>query len=193
MNLKNIIVTIYLVFVSCIAMWFVKSEQNHIPYKTQSYNVGSWIQNSFSGWITSSGSEQEEKITSTTYSSETQRIIQRSRMMLIPFKPELAPKCIYNWKEYERPSYGICSDKPWHAWECIEWYEEYNNQCEKSYRSGNGKCLIKWNISFKTGEKIYHLPEDSYYQSTVINSQYWERYFCTEKSAESYWFRGSRY
>jgi hypothetical protein len=44
-------------------------------------------------------------------------------------------------------------------------------------------CVIKGNISFNTGEKIYHLPGDSYYNATTINPDFGERWFCTEAEA----------
>lgn len=44
-------------------------------------------------------------------------------------------------------------------------------------------CDIKGNISFNTGEKIYHVPGGYYYDSTVINPAYGERWFCTEAEA----------
>ena len=44
-------------------------------------------------------------------------------------------------------------------------------------------CLIKWNISFESWEKIYHLPGCWNYNDTVINENYWERRFCSETEA----------
>ena len=44
-------------------------------------------------------------------------------------------------------------------------------------------CEIKGNISIDTGEKIYHVPGQEFYESTVINSEFGERYFCTEQEA----------
>ncbi|MEK7560442.1 MAG: hypothetical protein AAB539_00610 [Patescibacteria group bacterium] len=46
-------------------------------------------------------------------------------------------------------------------------------------------CVIKGNISYKTGEKIYHLPSDAYYDRTVINEAYGERWLCTEAEARA--------
>lgn len=46
-------------------------------------------------------------------------------------------------------------------------------------------CVIKGNISFDTGEKIYHLPDQEYYDATEINPAYGEKWFCTEEEAES--------
>lgn len=53
-------------------------------------------------------------------------------------------------------------------------------------------CLIKGNISFDTGEKIYHLPGQKYYDSTTINPAYGERWFCTEAEAQAAGWRKSR-
>lgn len=44
-------------------------------------------------------------------------------------------------------------------------------------------CDIKGNISFNTGEKIFHMPGDKYYWKTKINSRYGERWFCTPAEA----------
>lgn len=46
-------------------------------------------------------------------------------------------------------------------------------------------CDIKGNVSFDTGEKIYHLPGDEFYNQTVINTDYGERWFCTPEEAEA--------
>jgi len=43
-------------------------------------------------------------------------------------------------------------------------------------------CLIKGNIS-SSGEKIYHLPGQRYYDKTVIDESKGERWFCTEEEA----------
>lgn len=45
-------------------------------------------------------------------------------------------------------------------------------------------CPIKGNISYVTGERIYHLPVDEYYDETVINLLNGERWFCTPLEAE---------
>jgi hypothetical protein len=54
-------------------------------------------------------------------------------------------------------------------------------------------CNIKGNISYNTGERIYHIPGDPYYDATVIDENYGEKWFCSEKSAqEAGWRRASR-
>lgn len=44
---------------------------------------------------------------------------------------------------------------------------------------------IKGNISYETGEKIYHLPGDEYYDSTVIDESAGERWFSSEEEAQA--------
>ena len=46
----------------------------------------------------------------------------------------------------------------------------------------NDNCVIKGNIS-SGGEKIYHLPNCSYYDKTKIDEARGERWFCTEAEA----------
>lgn len=53
-------------------------------------------------------------------------------------------------------------------------------------------CLIKGNISFDTGEWIYHVPGQEFYSQTVINPDYGERWFCTEAEALANGWRRSR-
>jgi len=55
--------------------------------------------------------------------------------------------------------------------------------CKKGSKERNKKCNIKGNISYKTKEKIYHLPECPYYSQTAINESKGERWFCTEEEA----------
>ena len=44
------------------------------------------------------------------------------------------------------------------------------------------ECLIKGNIN-STGEHIYHVPGQRYYNNTQINESKGERWFCTEQEA----------
>lgn len=46
------------------------------------------------------------------------------------------------------------------------------------------ECLIKGNISQRTGEKIYHVPGSANYEQTVIDENSGERWFCTEEEAQ---------
>lgn len=49
--------------------------------------------------------------------------------------------------------------------------------------SGTDEPVIKGNISTNTGERIYHVPGQQYYDETVINEAKGERWFCTEAQA----------
>jgi hypothetical protein len=53
-------------------------------------------------------------------------------------------------------------------------------------------CEIKGNISYRTGERIYHLPGQRWYEKTVINPRYGERWFCTEEEAEANGWRRAK-
>lgn len=44
-------------------------------------------------------------------------------------------------------------------------------------------CDIKGNISYNSGEKIYHVPGQEYYYETEISPEYGERWFCSEQEA----------
>jgi hypothetical protein len=43
-------------------------------------------------------------------------------------------------------------------------------------------CVIKGNIS-SSGERIYHVPGQRYYDKTQIDESRGERWFCTEQEA----------
>jgi len=43
--------------------------------------------------------------------------------------------------------------------------------------------VIKGNISLRSGERIYHVPGQRYYDQTKINGLFGERWFCTEREA----------
>ncbi|MEX0621581.1 MAG: thermonuclease family protein [Candidatus Woykebacteria bacterium] len=52
-------------------------------------------------------------------------------------------------------------------------------------------CVIKGNIG-GSGEKIYHLPGQRYYNQTVISEDKGERWFCTESAAQAAGWRKSK-
>ncbi len=58
-----------------------------------------------------------------------------------------------------------------------ESYWHWKETCQEN------NCNIKWNISFESWQKIYHLPGCKDYNETVINESYWERRFCSESEA----------
>lgn len=53
-------------------------------------------------------------------------------------------------------------------------------------------CLIKGNISSGSGEKIYHVPGQRYYEQTRIDPNNGERWFCTEEEAIANGWRKSK-
>ena len=53
-------------------------------------------------------------------------------------------------------------------------------------------CQIKGNISPNTGERIYHMPSQEYYDETVVNSSNGERWFCSESDARNAGWRKSK-
>lgn len=96
--------------------------------------------------------------------------------------------CYFNWTCYKNPLYSSCVIDKYNAWKCDKWYKEKNGICVENIKT-NTNCNIKWNVSFETGEKIYHLPWCEYYASTIIDTNYWERYFCSEEEAIKAWWR----
>jgi len=55
--------------------------------------------------------------------------------------------------------------------------------CPSGCADRKSGCEIKGNISFETNERIYHLPGMTFYDGTVVNANYGERWFCTESEA----------
>ena len=68
-----------------------------------------------------------------------------------------------------------------------------SNQSPPAGEAGtpSGNCLIKGNIS-SSGEKIYHLMGQQYYEKTKINESLGERWFCSEQEAVSAGWRKSK-
>jgi hypothetical protein len=52
-------------------------------------------------------------------------------------------------------------------------------------------CVIKGNISM-SGERIYHVPGQRYYDETRIKPAYGERWFCSEEEARAAGWRKSK-
>ena len=52
-----------------------------------------------------------------------------------------------------------------------------------SDNSNTSDCNIKGNISYKTGEKIYHVQGQQFYEATEIDKSADERWFCSEQKA----------
>ena len=61
--------------------------------------------------------------------------------------------------------------------------EGYGEEKSGRITEDGTKCNIKGNISKNTGEKIYHVPGQEYYDETIISPEYGERWFCSEEEA----------
>lgn len=66
-------------------------------------------------------------------------------------------------------------------------YEDYilDKQLENEGVGRSSGCVIKGNVSYNTGERIYHLPSDPDYSTTTIDPNYGERWFCSEREAQA--------
>ncbi len=53
-------------------------------------------------------------------------------------------------------------------------------------------CNIKGNISYDTGERIYHVPGQEHYAETIISPSKGERWFCSEADAREAGWRKAR-
>jgi hypothetical protein len=53
-------------------------------------------------------------------------------------------------------------------------------------------CSIKGNISYNSGEKIYHVVGQTFYDDTIISPDKGERWFCSEEEAVAAGWRKSR-
>lgn len=58
--------------------------------------------------------------------------------------------------------------------------------------ASNANCNIKGNINPRTGERIYHVPGQRYYNETQISPQHGERWFCSEAEARAAGWRRAR-
>lgn len=57
----------------------------------------------------------------------------------------------------------------------------------------SSNCVIKGNISVNSGERIYHVPGQHYYNDTIITPAKGERWFCTEAEAVAAGWRRAGY
>ncbi|WID97521.1 hypothetical protein QO058_04435 [Bosea vestrisii] len=53
-------------------------------------------------------------------------------------------------------------------------------------------CTVRGNIRPTSGERIYHLPGQSFYAETTIKPWRGERWFCSEAEAQAAGWRRSR-
>lgn len=72
-------------------------------------------------------------------------------------------------------------------WSACQNFSSTQNQTEKQSEN----CQIKGNRS-SSGEKIYHMPGQRYYEKTVIDQSKGERWFCTEAEAQQAGWRKSK-
>ncbi len=61
--------------------------------------------------------------------------------------------------------------------------QEQDLGCPYGCKDRKPGCDIKGNISYKTGEYIYHVPGQEFYNVTGINPERGERWFCAEQEA----------
>ncbi len=73
---------------------------------------------------------------------------------------------------------------------CTGVNQPISNSPNQTANAKNG-CLIKGNIS-SSGEKIYHIPGQYYYEKTVIDESRGEKWFCTEEEAIAAGWRKSK-
>lgn len=70
--------------------------------------------------------------------------------------------------------------------------ETAGSGCPKGCAAPPPGCDVKGNISTKTGERIYHLPGQSFYDETIISPDRGEAWFCTEAEARANGWRKSK-
>ena len=58
--------------------------------------------------------------------------------------------------------------------------------------SSHISCPIKGNISINSGQRIYHVPGQMFYDQTIISPEYGERWFCSEAEARAAGWRKAR-
>lgn len=70
--------------------------------------------------------------------------------------------------------------------------EQPERERETAKPARKKSCRIKGNISTNTGERIYHVPGQQYYDETVITESKGEQWFCTEAEARAAGWRKSK-
>lgn len=87
----------------------------------------------------------------------------------------------------KRIAVKVCYGKPGYTTKCVT---SAKTATVKAAAAAAGSCKIKGNIS-SSGEKIYHVPGQRFYNVTKIN-QPGERWFCSESAARSAGWRKSK-
>ena len=84
-------------------------------------------------------------------------------------------------KDYKYMELFLSSEKEAKLKEKLIWSDAGVQEVEEG--SLDSGCVIKWNISWTSKEKIYHTPDCPDYNKTVISTSKWEQFFCTEEDA----------
>lgn len=69
---------------------------------------------------------------------------------------------------------------------------EIAQRCPRGCEVPPPGCLIKGNVSRETGERIYHLPEQQFYDDARITPGKGEAWFCTEEEARANGWRKAK-
>lgn len=106
---------------------------------------------------------------------------------VVVVEPKTKQECIDKYgtggySEETNTAYNIyCNDDGSHTIsDADEDFEELGRDIQ-AYNAEN--CNIKGNISYNSGEKIYHVPGQKYYDATSIDTTYGEKMFCSEQEA----------
>lgn len=70
--------------------------------------------------------------------------------------------------------------------------EPETDGCPRGCETPPPDCYIKGNISLRTGERIYHLPDQQHYEEAEIDPGKGERWFCAEDEARANGWRKSK-
>lgn len=70
--------------------------------------------------------------------------------------------------------------------------ENATDRCPQGCTTPPPGCQIKGNINSGTNDKIYHLPDDEFYNTTTITPSTGERWFCLEEEAVANGWRHAR-
>lgn len=91
-------------------------------------------------------------------------------------------------KEFKQAETKAKNNKKW-LWNKCNWERRaVKEESKKEKTEQNEWCSIKWNI-WNKNQKIYHVPWCSHYDKTVISTNKWEKWFCSETEAINAWWR----
>lgn len=110
----------------------------------------------------------------------------RERKTLSPWA-SAPPGKVRRWRPGRRWRWP---NKQWLAWGAIGFVVVGLVAAEFGFRAAG--CDIKGNISHNTGERIYHVPGQTYYAETWVNFLTGERFFCSEAAARKAGWRRAK-